>query len=66
MIVAISIGYAALSSNLTIKGNSGIKDNRWLIYFDNVVPTNEAVITNAEKTNIDFGVNFELPTRRLL
>ena len=38
-IMLISVGYAFLSSNLTINGTATVKNNSWNIYFTNVVPT---------------------------
>ena len=52
LLIAISIGYATLSSTLKIKGNGGIDKIRWDVHFENVVEdvwdgvkdvTNEAV-----------------------
>ena len=36
LLLAISIGYAALSTTLTINGTANIASNSWLIYFTNV------------------------------
>ena len=36
LIIAISIGYAALSTTLSIDGTANLNTNLWLIYFTNV------------------------------
>ena len=39
VIVIIGIGYAYLTSNLSIAGNTSVSTNTWNIYFDNLVMT---------------------------
>ena len=64
ILVSITVGYAYLSQKLDIKGNTKIRENSWIIYFEdiverednNVIPTDDATITNFEKTQIDFSV----------
>ena len=58
LLLLIGIGYAALSANLKINGSSGIKNNKWLIYFDNVQNESGRVISkatiNEDKTEVAF------------
>ena len=43
LLLVISIGYAALSTNLTINGTANISATSWNIYFDNVQVTTGSV-----------------------
>ena len=36
ILIALGIGYAILTSNLSINGITGINNARWSVYFDNV------------------------------
>lgn len=50
LVLLISIGYAALSTNLSITGNATIKKQTWSVYFNNVVlssSNNVASVTTA-------------------
>ena len=47
LILAITIGYAALTTGLTISGTSGIHNATWDIYFDHIVETSGSVIPNS-------------------
>jgi len=68
-IFLIGIGYAFLSSTLTINGIGAFSKNSWLIYFDDIRPatgsvetaSQPAIITNPEKTNIQFDVDLNTP-----
>jgi len=68
-IFLIGIGYAFLSSTLTINGIGAFSKNSWLIYFDEIRPaagsvetaSQPAIITNPEKTNIQFDVDLNTP-----
>ena len=68
-IFLIGIGYAFLNSTLTINGIGAFSRNSWLIYFDQIRPkegsvttaSQPAIITNPEKTNIQFDVDLNLP-----
>ena len=52
LILAISIGYAALSTTLTINGTANIASNSWPIYFTNVqVTTGSVAATTVPSTN---------------
>ena len=68
LMFSITLGTALLSSLLTIKGNTNIKENSWIIYFDSVrkstdsvASNNDARITNYEKTRIEFSANLKEP-----
>jgi hypothetical protein len=68
-IFLIGIGYAFLSSTLTINGIGAFSKNSWIIYFDDIRPaegsvetaSQPAIITNPEKTNIQFDVDLNTP-----
>ena len=52
LLLAISIGYAALSTTLTINGTANIAANSWLIYFTNVqVKTGSVTATQVPTTS---------------
>ena len=68
LLATISLGTALVSSLLNISGKTTIKENSWVIYFDSVrkstdsvTATEDARITNFEKTRIDFSVNLTEP-----
>lgn len=70
LILGVSIGFALLSTTLGIVGISGIKKNTWNIHWDDtsiqetegsVTATSPARVTDTEKKNIAFTVDFELP-----
>ena len=68
---SITIGSALLNAILSINGTTKIKENRWLIHFENVEinddsvknsdPRNDARIVDNEKTKIEFTVNLTKP-----
>jgi len=68
-IFLIGIGYAVLSSKLVINGIGAFSKNSWIIYFDDIRPaegsvetaSQPAIITNPEKTNIQFDVDLNTP-----
>ncbi|MBO5138335.1 MAG: BspA family leucine-rich repeat surface protein [Bacilli bacterium] len=67
LLVGISIGYAALTSNLNIHGNTKIKKAEWDVHFENLVKSEgsesadkEAVI-DASKTLIKYTVKLPEP-----
>lgn len=54
LLLVISIGYAALQSNLTITGTTGISNTKWDIHWENVQITSGSVSTStADKATID-------------
>ena len=70
LILLISVGYAALASNLKINGSSNVKASSWNVYWDNVqikdgsVPAdnnNKARITDSAKTQVEFNVVLSEP-----
>ena len=70
LVLVISVGYAALASNLKINGTSGVKANTWSVYWNNVqikdgsVPAddnNKARITDSAKTQVEFNVVLSEP-----
>ena len=52
LLLTISIGYAALSTTLTINGTANIASSSWLVYFTNVeVATGSVTATTAPTTS---------------
>ena len=50
LVLLISIGYATISTNLTIGGNATITAQNWLIYFTNIQPTTGSVTPTTAPT----------------
>lgn len=68
LLVAITIGYAGLSTTLSINGNTSISKIEWDIHFENiqetdgsVTATTPAIITDDKQTVINYAVNFSMP-----
>ena len=68
LLLAISIGYAALSTTLQINGTANIASNSWLVYFTNVqVTTGSSTATQVpttsgtSTTNLTWEVNLNTP-----
>ena len=69
LVLLISVGYAALTTNLRINGNATIKAQSWSVYFDNiVVDSNNSVasVTTAptlsdNDTTITWNVSMDTP-----
>lgn len=67
IVIVISIGFAYLSSNLSISGLVGYKENSWKIFFDNIFiqdsidSSTENIAINEDKTSIDYSVNLKKP-----
>lgn len=68
LVMLISVGYAVLSTNLTIKGNTTVKGTNWLIYFDNVQPTQGSITPTTAPTTegkttttLTWAVGFDTP-----
>ena len=67
LLLCISIGYAALSSNLNINGSSQIKNAQWNIYWNNVQITSGSVtpianpVIDTNKTTVTYEVHFNTP-----
>ena len=70
IVFCITVGYAYLTSNLSIVGTSGISSATWNVYWDNVQVTTgsvtgdqvtQAVTIDSGKTNVAFGVTLSKP-----
>jgi len=70
LILLISVGYAALASNLKINGSSKVNAAKWDVYWNNVqinensVPADDnhkARITDSAKTQVEFSVVLSEP-----
>ena len=66
LILCLGIGFAFLTSNLTITGNTSVSGNKWSVYFDNVVVKTGSVDTDepelsSNDTSLDFTVSLDLP-----
>ena len=65
LILCMGIGFAYLTSNLNITGNTSVSGNKWDVYFDNIQVKNGSVeastptITN--KTTVNYSVTFDKP-----
>ena len=65
LLLVIGVGYAALSATLKIAGTSGVKSNKWIIYFDRIqnesgVVSTETKITE-DKQEVDFNITLNKP-----
>ena len=67
-ILSMGIGFAFLSSNLTITGNTSVSGNSWNVYFTNVQVTDSSVeasvvptTTGTNTTSIDYTVTLDKP-----
>ena len=71
LLLTVSIGFAALSTQLNVVGTTGISKNTWSVYWANVgnesgvIPTTSPTISNEDETHpntiISFGVNLTKP-----
>lgn len=68
LLIMISLGTALISSTLSIIGNTTIKENSWIIYFDKVRKSsdsvdsdNDAKIVDFKKTRIEFTADLKNP-----
>ena len=66
LLLAISLGYALLTTNLNIVGTTVVKDNKWDIYFDNVQVSSGSVTASTPaidtaKTTVSYSVTLNLP-----
>ncbi len=73
LLMLISIGYAALTTTLTINGTANIGQTSWLVYFTNVVPNannnvvqvvTEPTTTGKTTTTLNWAVNMDTPGQR--
>ena len=67
LLLAITIGYALLSTTLKINGIANIKSNTWDIHFENVVANTESTVTaelpsiTDNATKVSYEVELSLP-----
>ena len=70
LLLAITVGFAALATTLKINGNASITKNTWNIYWDNidnqdgVTPTTSEIVNEDDthkKNIVNFEVTFEQP-----
>ena len=68
LLLAVTVGFALLSTTLKINGVTGIKSNRWDVHWENVVPNPEStvqaptpVIDDTDGTSVSYSVELELP-----
>lgn len=67
LMIAISIGYAAISSNMNINGTTDIDSNKWDISFANVketagsVTATSAAAIQTDKTKVNFDIALGVP-----
>ena len=67
-ILCMGVGFALLSSNLTITGNTNVSGNSWKVYFNSVGVTNGSVdattsptITGTNTTSVDYTILLDKP-----
>ena len=67
-ILCMGIGFALLSSNLTITGNTNVSGNSWKVYFNSVSVTNGSVdattaptVTGTTTTSLDYTILLDKP-----
>ncbi len=61
VVLAIGIGYAYLTSNLSISGNTGVTTNTWNIHFENITIKDGSVTATTSPTSskiIDYSVTY--------
>lgn len=67
IVVALSIGFALLSTTLKINGIAGVNKHTWDIHWENVdnqagvTPVNEATINPSDNTEVNFEADFTIP-----
>lgn len=68
LLTTMSLGVALINTTLSIVGNTTIKENSWIIYFDNVRKSSDSVasdkdakIVDFKKTRIEFTANLKNP-----
>ena len=67
-VLCMGIGFAFLSSNLTITGNTSVSGNKWNVYFTNVQVSENSVeasvvptTSGTSTTSIDYTVTLDKP-----
>ena len=68
LILCLGVGFAFLTSNLTITGNTSVSGNKWSVYFNNVQVTEgsveatvEPITTATTTTTLDYTVLLDKP-----
>ena len=70
MVLTVSVGYAVLSTNLTINGTGKIANAKWDVHFENVRSTNNSTVTPTtapsapaanKVTSLSYVVNLDVP-----
>ena len=68
LLLLISVGYAALSTTLSINGTANISSNSWLVYFTNLQVTTESetpvtapTTSGTSTTSLTWEVNLDSP-----
>ena len=68
LILCLGVGFAFLSSQLTITGNTSVSGNKWSVYFNNVQVTEGSVdatviptTTGNTTTSVEYTVNLDKP-----
>ena len=68
LVLLISVGYAAISTSLSINGNATIKAQKWLVYFTNiqttaggVTPTTAPTTSGTSTTELTWAVPLSTP-----
>ena len=67
LLLAVTIGFALLSTTLKINGTASIKSSTWDIHWENVVPNQQSTVTaetptiGENRTKVTYEVELELP-----
>ena len=68
LILCLGVGFAFLSSQLTITGNTSVSGNKWSVYFNNVQVTDGSVdasvvptVTGTTTTSLNYTVSLDKP-----
>ena len=68
LILCLGVGFAFLSSQLTITGNTSVSGNKWSVYFNNVQVTEGSVeatvvptVSGTTTTSLEYIVNLDKP-----
>ena len=66
LILLVSIGFAYLSTQLDLLGNTTIKKQRWDIHFENIQVTDGSVeaelpVIDTNRTRVDYSVTLDKP-----
>ncbi len=68
LVLCMGVGFAYLTSSLTITGRGHVKKTTWNVYFDNVnilkgqdLATLEPTTTGRSTTTLNYSVNFNIP-----